>query len=247
MADLQDLSMPKAHGCQVVAPSPKKDAKYYKHRILRYLASWGTNNYIGGVHEAPNLWSADVVGIKYSGKVSEFEIKTSRPDLLGEIKAIRRALEPESVTSTRQNSFGFDMGFEMYRVAETKLSSTKIEKHHHYLTSPRSGSFRPNSFYFAVPSHLVDVAIENTQGLKYGVFDADALTIVKKARSLHAEPHDNTTYIHMLNRLSVMYRDLENEKPGLRFDVLYKVAEQYNLEFGSVGYMKLMEVMKNYE
>lgn len=246
MGSLQDDTTPTAVGHEADNLSPKKNAKYYKHRILRYLASWGTNNYIGGVHEAPNLWSADVLGIKYSGKISEFEIKTSRSDLLSEIKAIRKALEPDSVTVSTKNQYGFDMGFEIFKVVETKLSQTKIEKHHHYLTSPRR-SFRPNSFYFAVPSHLVECAVEQTQGLKYGVFDADALRIVKRAMALHSESHMNSTYIHMLNRLSVMYRDLENDKPSLRYDVLYKVAEHYNLEVGSVGYMRLMEVMKKYE
>lgn len=222
-----------------------KDASYYKQRLISYFASWG-NQYVGSVFEAPNLWSADVVACKYSGKLSEFEVKVNRNDLLGEVAAIRRALEPQSVTITTQNRFGLEMGFERAIVADTNLSKTKIEKHHHYLVRPRK-SFRPNQFYFAVPTTLVKLATENTIGLSYGVFDADTLTIIKKARSLHSDIHPNTTYIHMLNRLSVMYRDIQNREKAIRYSVLQAVAEHYNLEYGSVGHMRLMKVAKQWE
>jgi hypothetical protein len=222
-----------------------KDSAYYKKRLIRYFASWG-NQYVGAVFEAPNLWSADVVACKYGGRFSEYEIKVSRADLLGEIAAIRRALEPDSITIGKWNNYDVETGYDRIIVNDTKLSKTKIEKHHHYLVRPRK-SFRPNQFYFVVPAPLVDVAVERTAGLKYGVFNADALTIVKKAMSLHFEEHATTTYVHMLNRMSVMYRDIQSGEAGIRYDVLYRVAKHYGLDYGSVGYMRLMEVMKEYQ
>lgn len=228
-----------------VSPS-KRDSKYYKSRILEYLSAWGTNQYIGGVFEAPNLWSADIVGVKYSGRISEFEIKVSRADLLGEIKAVQKALEPDSVTATTKNWANVEMGFNIYKVTETTLSRTKVEKHHYYLTSPRN-SFRPNNFYFAVPTDLVALAIEKTKGLKYGVFDADALRVAKRSQILHDDTHATKTYIDLLNRLSVMYRDISTGKHAIREDLLNKVAKEYNLEYGSVGWMRLMGVIKQYE
>lgn len=225
---------------------PKHNAAYYKDRLVGYFSSWNNSQYVGAVYEASNLWSADVVACKYSGLMSEFEIKVSRPDLLGEIAAIRRALEPDAVTIGKWTNYDRFTGYDRYVVNETKLSKTKIEKHHHYLVQPRK-SFRPNQFYFAVPTHLVPVAAENLRGLKYGVLDADTLTIAKKAQSIHHEVHETAVYIHMLNRLSVMYRDINNGKRAVRNDVLQKVANKYNLEYGSVGYLRLMEVMREYD
>ncbi len=219
---------------------------YYKRRLINYFASWGTQQYVGAVFEAPNLWSADVVACRYSGKLSEFEIKVSRSDLLGEIAAVKRALEPQSVVTTTQNSFGFELGYEVVKVSDTKLSKTKVEKHHHYLVRPRK-SFRPNQFYFAVPTGLVELAAENTKGLKYGVFDADKLTVVKRALSLHSDEHPNSTYIHLFNRLNVIHHQTVKDMNVARDGVLQMVAEHYDIEYDSVGYLRLMEVKKKWE
>lgn len=227
------------------AHADSHDSAYYKARLVSYFSSWNNSKYVGAVYEAPNLWSADVVACRYNGLMSEYEIKVSRSDLLGEIAAIRRALEPDAITIGRWSNYDIYTGYDRIIVNETKLSKTKIEKHHHYLVRPRK-SFRPNQFYFAVPTHLVPIAVEKLSGLKYGVLDADTLTIAKKAQSIHHEDHETSVYIHMLNRLSVMYRDINNSKRVIRDDVLQRVAEHYDLEYGSVGWMRLMEVSKQY-
>src|SRR4051794_10602086 len=132
-----------------------------KHKLIRYLNGFGTN-YTGAVYEAANLSNADVIGVKYDGKISEFEIKVSRADLRGELAAIRAALVPDSVEQVEM-----PWGSPRQRVrTDIKLSHTKIMKHRHYLFEHMKDEyngrefFYPNTFYFAVPSDLVVQALE---------------------------------------------------------------------------------------
>lgn len=106
--------------------------------------------------------------------------------------------------------------------------------------------FYPNIFYFAVPTELADHAIALVRGLPYGVFDFDKLAVVAKAKSLRTDPHPSGTYKDLFNRSCVMRRDLENRLIGARLAVLEQVALAYKLEPGSPGYMRLMNVGREY-
>lgn len=43
----------------------KRAAAHYKNKLCQHFNAWG-NDYCGAIHEAPNLWSADVLAMKYN-------------------------------------------------------------------------------------------------------------------------------------------------------------------------------------
>jgi len=177
-----------------------------KDQLCTYV-SHQSSQYMGSVWESVHHWNADFIAVKWNGEISEFEIKVSKSDLVGEIKAVRRALEKDSVRID-QLRFG---GGQRAIVETTKLSASKVEKHHHYLVSQRP-LFRPNLFYFAVPLELVEIAKELTVGTKYGVFSIDQRLIVKKATKLHREPHSNSTILQLFSRAcTIRYTRLTTE------------------------------------
>src|SRR6478752_2399050 len=205
-----------------------------KNRLMGYATGFNTP-YMGGVWEAKNLWSADFIAVKWDGRITEFEIKTSAADLRGEVAAIREALKPGTIEE-QTNMFGTRKRVR----AEIKLSHTKIEKHHHYLVDHKRPDLRPtasilfypNTFYFAVPSELVELAVRLVQGLPYGVFNLDSLSVAAKAKSLRIEAHDAGTYKNLFSRACTMRADLGREMYSQRLEVLNLVANEYGFEPG---------------
>lgn len=213
-----------------------------KQRLMGYAGAWGST-YMGGVWEAANLWNADFLAVKRNGKITEFEIKVSQADLRGEVAAIREALKPGTIQE-QTNMFGTRKRVR----AEIKLSHTKIEKHHHYLVEHKRPDMRPTApilfypdiFYFAVPNELVTSAVSLLKGLPYGVFDLNAQKVVVKPRTIRTEIHDAGTYRDLFNRSCVMRRDLGDQLTSNKYGLLHRLAESYQLEPGTPGYMRLM-------
>ena len=228
-----------------------------KHRLINYLNAWGTK-YTGAVYEAANVSNADVIGVKYDGKISEFEIKVSKADLRGELAAIRAALVPSTVEqisafphaneeAKQQHSY---LAKTVTRVRkDIKLSHTKIMKHRHYLVEhvkhDYSGlePFYPNSFYFAVPGELVAQALEGCAGLPYGVFNVDNLSIEKPARSMRSEPHGEKVYRDLFNRACTQRMDVQRAVRAQNHRLVERIAAEFDLLEGTPGALRLSRVL----
>lgn len=98
--------------------------------------------------------NGDVVGVRNSGYIVEFEIKVTAQDLRNEIKSIQGALCGDMRLS---------------------YSRSKFYKHEKYLGKDMSKygyvdtSYRPNLFYFVVPIELEKIAVDGVKGTPYGV------------------------------------------------------------------------------
>lgn len=109
---------------------------YNKGYIALFTESWG---------------ACDVLGIRRSRYVVEFEIKVSKSDLAKEIACIKGAVNKTGCHGRR----------------------CKFLKHKEYLLNetwnPYLSIYRPNYFYFVVPMELERNAIEGVAGTPYGV------------------------------------------------------------------------------
>jgi len=181
--------------------------------------AFGFNSvYAGVIEEVVNTWNADAIAVKWNGEIIEYEIKCSKYDLIGEVKAITFALDNNAVFSNNLDFIGRNLV-----TKDTKLSRTKIAKHHHYLVeqvkdySNMEYMFRPNRFYFAVPTELVELAKELLRGIKYyGVYNLDTGEIVKKSYSLHKNSHSASVYLHLFTRACTERDDQLRENIKLR-------------------------------
>jgi len=100
------------------------------------------------------LGNGDVVGIRNSGYIVEFEIKVDKQDLRNEIKAIRCAIANDM---------------------RGCYSNTKFYKHEVYLDVKgrylnELTGYKPNLFYFVVPIEFELIAVDGVNGTPYGVY-----------------------------------------------------------------------------
>ncbi len=213
-----------------------------KKHLASYVSAQSAQ-YMGGVWESVHHWNADFIAVKWTHNITEFEIKLTRADLRGEISAINAVLGGDIHEQYEL------WGRQHQRIKpDLKPSHTKIEKHHHYLierkkdhftNQPQNDLFIPNLFYFAVPHELVDYAKELTEGMKYGVFDLNRMTIVKRASKLHDEAHSKNSIFHLFSRACTL-------RSGDRFEALKYaeelgsfLAKEYGHEFGSLPWTRL--------
>ena len=125
------------------------------------------------------LWSSDVIVYKWSDGFVEYEIKTSKADLLGEVKVARMAWRLDE-----------------YKI-DHKLSHTKFEKHRHYAEQTRGEAFIPTKFYFSVTPEMADYAVKKLKGLPYGVWCNGK--VIKPAKKLKAQTRVKDL-VYMLTR-----------------------------------------------
>lgn len=191
------------------------------------------NGYVGAVYEAPNLNSADVIAVRHGGNIQEFEIKVSKADLVGEMRCARVAKGLDDLRSymRRPVQLAIDGSTDMtdeqrgvLREYGHTLSKTKLDKHRMYLTEvgrevrhPYGLSARrpfvPNTFYWCVPSALVDICRQLNKGLPYGIYVFDLAQteryhqkfIVKGCRSLTAQ--GDRVYFELFNRASTLLQE----------------------------------------
>src|SRR5258706_12817754 len=148
-------------------------------------------------------WGAcDVLGVRRSLFLVEFEVKVSRSDLLGEINCIHKAL-------------GRDIKFN---------SGTKFYKHQSYLRPSETyfgkvdgyKQYSPNQFYFVVPNELALTAAQGVTGTPYGVIaygvyntgyqnrhQMTGLHEVVKAQYLHKNKLDPENMMRLVRKSSV--------------------------------------------
>ena len=219
------------------------------------------NTYAGGVYESANHWNADMLAVKYNGKITEFEIKVSKADLRGEVAAARSALLPDTVEQTplfpyataeaiEQNPY---LGKMQVRIRkDVKLSHTKIAKHRCYLVDHTKDMyscrplFYPNLFYFAVPGDLVDYALEAVIGLPYGVFNLDSMSVAKSAKSIRTEPYESGVYLDLFNRACTQRRDMQQSVRAQNYRLVERIAQANGLLVGSLGRLRLDKVLKEH-
>ncbi len=109
--------------------------------------------YLGLFTEA--FSSADVMGVRNSGYIVEFEIKVTKQDLRNELKSIQCALSNDM---------------------RGCYSNSKFFKHELYLGKTKDRytyetvGYKPNLFYFIVPIELEKIAVEGVKGTPYGVY-----------------------------------------------------------------------------
>lgn len=106
---------------------------------------------------------ADVFGILGSGYTHEFEVKVSKADLAGELRAIEYWTKPEEVRGP------------LFEQSHAKTALSKGGKHHIYLCGDRdtyTGVYAriPNKFSFVTPWDLKEVALEAIHGTPYGLY-----------------------------------------------------------------------------
>lgn len=152
----------------------------------------------------------DIIGVRRTRYVVEFEIKVSKSDLDREIKCI--IADPE-----KTEKYGKDW--------------EKVCKHKTYLTGERpktnydlrlnalgigdsmiGGAFRPNEFYFYVPDYLADYAIKRMAelNLPYGVVkqvnEYPHYVVMRKAVKLHNEKATPSLYYKLAHALTIRSR-----------------------------------------
>lgn len=126
---------------------------------------------------------ADVFAMTESGHTVEFEVKTAKADLMGEIKSIRALVEDTDIAGL------FDKTKKPVHVAKYPKHSTYLKGSKTY-TDEMMGSLemRPNRFFFVVPEELAVAAREGLAGTPYGLYVVDQhgnCTNKKRADLLH--------------------------------------------------------------
>lgn len=217
----------------------KMDSKTAKALIKQRARSYG-NDFAGAVEEVTNTWSADIIAVKWAGEIVEYEIKCSKADLAGEIKAILAATRSDTFVDAPRYSHSFLREGEIMPTkkiirTDTKLSQSKIEKHHYYLAEPINridmyyrSKFRPHKFYFAVPTELIEIAKELLKPVKqYGIYNIDTGQIVKNARRLHYDEIPGSVYFDLFTRACTERNDVESAyRAETYFREVYNNGEQ---------------------
>lgn len=138
---------------------------------------------------------ADVLGIRNSRFLVEFEIKVSKSDLQRELNCIQEAL--------------------MGKIMHPK--TCKYRKHQGYLLNKTywgaTAIYRPNLFYFVVPMELEKIAIEGVKDTPYGVLAYGDWEYI-----LHFSSGDQTREGHGFKE-SVKAKHIHKEKKDEKFMV----------------------------
>lgn len=159
------------------------EATDVKQKVMHYARF--ERDHIAVVTEG--LRNADVLGITRSRMATEFEIKVSRSDLNKELAAIKYAditmNQDRGLAPADNDPEQMALNIEMGKLKNKSGGWTKISKHEEY-TDPKkyfekhqrymyTHPFIPNYFYMVVPDKLVDYAVEQLAGTKYGVIAYD--------------------------------------------------------------------------
>ena len=143
---------------------------------------------------------ADIFGLLASGFTHEFEVKVSKSDLAGELKAIEYWKKSDQLSINQTD----------HRYAPV----SKGGKHHIYLRGDHqvysSMPRRPNKFSFVVPFDLQEYARKGIEGTPYGLFCIDIhengghpysdVGCQKKAGYLHKEKSRDEVAANILRK-----------------------------------------------
>lgn len=173
-------------------------AKDIKRIILSELLYQG---YLCGVTEGIN--SSDVLAVSRNKRfTTEFEIKVSRSDLLGEWKAIK------AVFQRKNKQIGLLKDEPMIKCSHTKYYKHKVYLDFEGIAHERQWiNFRPNRFCFVVPPELCDLAklvVENTPyGVKTIELYPNGMKECIRAKHLHKDSIREVDMEKIISRLMV--------------------------------------------
>lgn len=159
-----------------------------KERLLFFLL------YRMGYHAAfTEMLNADVFAITRAKYTHEFEIKTSKPDLMSELNCVK----------------------ELVMFGEAKKSYAKNWKHTRYLgiTNSVLSIEIPNYFSFVVVPELSKTALEILATTAYGVYEYDGGYIrnLKKATLLNKEKVSEKLFFYLLRKAAVEVQTLREK------------------------------------
>jgi hypothetical protein len=216
------------------------------------------NGFVGAVTEAPNLNSADVLAVRFGGKIQEYEIKVSRADLVGEMRAARVAAGLDDIRSYAEKSVQLALTDDGLERTETQvqaiyeaghsLSKTKLDKP--YLSGagrepksfygfPSRRQFVPSNFYWCIPMELLETCRELNKGLPYGIYVWDApptkqyyppKCVVKASRDLKGQ--GDKVFFELFNRACTQWQGARGEIARLEHHIAELEAKLYNAAAG---------------
>jgi len=172
------------------------NSNHLKYLIISWLIYH--RNYIGAVTEYDG---ADIIGIRRTLYVSEFEIKTSKNDLIRELKIIANILGEENLLYTNKEN-------------EKIYSNTKYSKHRINLREKmkmRYYGFTPNEFSYIVPMELADIVYKYIKDTKYGAYMIEpdersyfksSIEEIKRPQKIHDKKIDEREIIKFFRKLS---------------------------------------------
>ncbi len=155
--------------------------------------------YLGTVIEFNiGICVADIIGIKKSLYVSEFELKVNRSDLLRELRII------ESITKG---------------IKRKVYSSSKSYKHRKYLNKFLGSelAFTPNEFSFIVTEGLEDILIDYIKDTVYGAYLIKkeggnySITEIKKPKKFHKKKMDGVNFQRLFRKVAIENNDLRKK------------------------------------
>lgn len=211
----------------------KMTAMQYKTALARKLMYQSGHQIVAS--EISEFNNPDIISLTRSEKLIEYEIKISRADLMGELNSVKTCknmilmrTHNRALQGTQQMMLGDKVINAHFRgnviepegMYENIGKCSKLDKHERYLIqkpSTQNGHghftqpYRPNQFYFAVTSDLVELAMEVCEGIPYGVIDLDALngssSVKSKAGFIHMEEASRYDIWRMAHSLSFGYWD----------------------------------------
>lgn len=131
--------------------SQEVKASMLSHALYRLHCEAAVTEY-GGIGV---IGIADVFAFRSSGLTQEFEVKTHRSDLQGELATIKHFSTQPTLLDGEKKRFA------------------KVSKHKIYLRGASTAYHereRPNMFSFVVPEELKEIAMQGVKGTPYGVY-----------------------------------------------------------------------------
>lgn len=177
-----------------------KREKMNTNKAKSIITNWLLfKNYLGVVTEVYiGFYIADIIGVKRSLYVSEFELKTNKSDLLRELRII------ESITKG---------------IKRKSYSSSKSFKHRKYLNIIIGSrlDFIPNEFSFVVTEGLEDILIDYIKDTMYGAYfikkdDGDySMVEIKRPKKFHKKKIDDANIKRLFSKVSIENNDLRKK------------------------------------
>lgn len=217
-----------------------RDAAHAKTLLARKLLYVSGHSIV--TTEISEFNNPDILSLTRSESLIEYEIKVSRADLMGELNSVKTCVNEillrthnRALQGTQQMQIGDRVAnvhirgnvIEPEGMYQDIGKCSKLDKHQRYLIAKPSTMdghghyvhpYRPNQFYFAVTSDLVDVATEACFGTPYGVIDLNKLrsssSVVKKAGFIHRQEPTRGDIWRMAHSLSYGYWDNKMIKEG---------------------------------
>ncbi|GAH44686.1 unnamed protein product [marine sediment metagenome] len=156
-------------------------------------------NYLGAVTEfGIGFYRADIIGVKRSLYVAEFELKTNKSDLLRELRIIERITKG---------------------IKRKIYSISKLYKHRRYLNIIIGSKldFIPNEFSFIVTEGLEDILIDYIKDTMYGAYFIKKeygnypIAEIKRPKKFHKKKIDDVDIKRLFGKVSIENNDLRKK------------------------------------